>query len=143
MCRVHRGQSQPACWAGGGLLQSARHGGEHIKEGKNAINWTRLSCHGFRNNEVRLQLHALAYNLGKFLRILALPDEIEHWSMTTMREKLIKIDVTLVEVHGLIHGVCAGDDCFPNFGFGLANQRIIDATERSIESRSGEVVCTE
>ncbi len=29
-----------------------------IKEGKNAINWTRLSCHGFRNNEVRLQLHA-------------------------------------------------------------------------------------
>ncbi len=31
-----------------------------IKEGKHAINWTRLSCHSFRNNEVRLQLHALA-----------------------------------------------------------------------------------
>ena len=41
---------------------------QHIKEGKNAINWTRLSCHGFRNNEVRLQLHALAYNLGNFMR---------------------------------------------------------------------------
>ena len=38
---------------------------QHIKEGKNAINWTRLSCRKFRNNAVRLQLHALAYNLGK------------------------------------------------------------------------------
>ena len=56
---------------------------QHIKEGKNAINWTRLSCHGFRNNEVRLQLHVLAYNMGDFLRTLALPDEIEHWSMTS------------------------------------------------------------
>ena len=34
---------------------------QHIKEGKNAIRWTRLSCQKFRNNEVRLQLHALAY----------------------------------------------------------------------------------
>ncbi len=53
------------------------------------------------------------------------------------------ISTSVVEVHDLIHGVCAGDDCFPNFGFGLANQRIIDAMERSIESRSWEVVCTE
>ncbi len=37
---------------------------QYIKEGKNAINWTRLSCHSFRNNEARLQLHALACNLG-------------------------------------------------------------------------------
>jgi hypothetical protein len=64
---------------------------QHIKEGKNAINWTRLSCHSFRNNEVRLQLHALAYNLGNFLRTLALPEAVEHWSLTTLREKLIKI----------------------------------------------------
>ena len=65
---------------------------QHIKEGKNAINWTRLSCHGFRNNEVRLQLHVLAYNIGNFLRTLALPNEVEHWSMTTLREKLINPD---------------------------------------------------
>ena len=31
---------------------------QHIKEGKNAIKWTRLLCRKFRNNEVRLQLHA-------------------------------------------------------------------------------------
>ena len=72
---------------------------QHIKEGKNAINWTRLSCHGFRNNEVRLHLHVLAYNIGNFLRTLALPDEIEHWSLTTLREKLVKIGAKVVR-HG-------------------------------------------
>ena len=72
---------------------------QHIKEGKHAINWTRLSCHGFRNNEVRLQLHALAYNLGNFLRTLALPQAVEHWSLTTLREKLIKIGAKVVS-HG-------------------------------------------
>ena len=46
---------------------------QHIKEGKNAINWTRLSCRKFRDNAVRLQLHALAYNLANFMRTLALP----------------------------------------------------------------------
>ena len=46
---------------------------QHIKEGKNAIVWTRLSCRRFRNNEVRLHLHALAYNLANFMRTLALP----------------------------------------------------------------------
>ncbi len=72
---------------------------QYIKEGKNAINWTRLSCHGFRNNEVRLQLHALAYNLGNFLRTLALPEAVKHWSLTTLREKLIKIGAKVVR-HG-------------------------------------------
>ena len=47
-----------------------------IKEGKNAVNWTRLSCRTFAANAVRLQLHALAYNLGNFLRTLALPEEV-------------------------------------------------------------------
>jgi hypothetical protein len=70
-----------------------------IKEGKNAINWTRLSCHSFRNNEVRLQLHALAYNLGNFLRTPALPEAVEHWSPTTLQTKLIKIGVKVVR-HG-------------------------------------------
>ncbi len=67
-----------------------------IKEGKNAVKWTRLSCHGFADNAVRLQLFALAYNLGNFLRQLALPKPIRHWSMTTLREKLIKIGAKVV-----------------------------------------------
>jgi hypothetical protein len=50
----------------------------------------RLSCHAFRHNAVRLQLHALAHNLADFMRTLALPQEVEHWSVTTLREKLVK-----------------------------------------------------
>ena len=48
-----------------------------IKEGKGAINWTRLSCRTFAANAVRLQLHTLAYNLGNFLRTLATPEPIK------------------------------------------------------------------
>ena len=48
---------------------------------------------------VGLQLHALAYNLGNFLRTLALPEAVEHWSLTTLREKLIKIGAKVVR-HG-------------------------------------------
>jgi hypothetical protein len=53
-----------------------------IKEGKGAIKWTRLSCRTFAANAVRLQLHALAYNLGNFLRMLATPEPIKDWSLT-------------------------------------------------------------
>ena len=70
-----------------------------IKEGKLALRWTRLSCHAFRHNAVRLQLHALAYNLANLLRSLALPNEVEQWSLTTLREKLVKIGARIVR-HG-------------------------------------------
>jgi hypothetical protein len=70
-----------------------------IKEGKGAIKWTRLSCRSFAANAVRLQLHALAYNVGNFLRTLATPEPIKDWSLTTLKEKLIKIGAKVVR-HG-------------------------------------------
>ena len=70
-----------------------------IKEGKNAIKWTRLSCRTFAANAVRLQLHVLAYNLGNFMRTLAMPKTAEPWSLTSLREKLIKIGAKVVS-HG-------------------------------------------
>ncbi len=70
---------------------------QYIKEGKYAIRWTRLSCRRFRDNADRLQLHALAYNLGNFMRTLALPKEVEHRSLTTLREKLVKIGANTKE----------------------------------------------
>ena len=70
-----------------------------IKEGKGAIKWTRLSCRTFAANAVRLQLHALAYNLGNFLRTLATPEAIKDWSLTSLKEKLIKIGAKVVR-HG-------------------------------------------
>jgi Transposase DDE domain group 1 len=70
-----------------------------IEEGKGAIKWTRLSCRSFAANAVRLQLHALAYNLGNFLRTLATPKPIKDWSLTTLKEKPIKIGGKVVS-HG-------------------------------------------
>ncbi len=59
----------------------------------------RPSCRTFAANAVRLQLHALAYNLGNFLRTLATPEPISEWSLTRLKEKLIKIGAKLVS-HG-------------------------------------------
>ena len=70
-----------------------------IKEGKGAIKWTRLSCRTFAANAVRLQLHALAYNLANFMRTLAMPKTADPWSLTSLREKLIKIGAKVVS-HG-------------------------------------------
>ena len=67
-----------------------------IKEGKNAVKWTRLSCQSMKANAVRLQLHALAYNLANFLRTLALPDSVERWSLTSLREKVVKIGAKVI-----------------------------------------------
>jgi hypothetical protein len=72
---------------------------QHIKEGKNAIKWTRLSCRTFAANAVRLQLHALAYNLANFMRTLAMPKTADPWSLTSLREKLVKIGAKVIS-HG-------------------------------------------
>ena len=61
-----------------------------IKEGKQATHWTRLSCHRFRANEVRLQLSVLAYNLGNLWRRLGLPRRIKSLSLTSLQQRLMK-----------------------------------------------------
>ena len=68
-----------------------------IKEGKQATHWTRLSCHRFRANEVRLQLSVLAYNLGNLWRRLVLPKRIDHWSLTSLQQRLVKTGGRLVK----------------------------------------------
>jgi len=67
-----------------------------IKEGKYALNWTRLSCHRLVANQVRLQLFVLAYNLGNFLRRLGLPKAIKDWSLRSLQVKLIKMGGRIV-----------------------------------------------
>ena len=61
-----------------------------IKEGKQAVKMTRLSCHHFRFNEVRLWLSVLAYNLGNLWRRLVLPKRVDHWSLTSLQQWLVK-----------------------------------------------------
>jgi len=68
-----------------------------IKEGKYALNWTRLSCQKFMENEVRLKLFIMAYDLGNFFRTLVLPEEISNWSLRTIQLKLIKTGGRLIK----------------------------------------------
>src|SRR6202451_1502505 len=60
-----------------------------IKEGKQAVAMTRLSCHRFRANEVRLWLSLIAYNLGNLWRRLALPTQVATWSLTSLQQRLV------------------------------------------------------
>ena len=68
-----------------------------IKEGKHAVKMTRLSCHRFRSNEVRLWLSVIAYNLGNLWRRLVLPRRIGNWSLTSLQQRLVKTGGRLVK----------------------------------------------
>jgi hypothetical protein len=61
-----------------------------IKEGKYALNWTRLSCHWLVANQVRLALFILAHNLGNFPRRLCLPKAVNDRSLRSVQIELIK-----------------------------------------------------
>ena len=68
-----------------------------IKAGKEAVKLTRLSCHRFRANEVRLALSVIAYNLGNLWRRLGLPKSIDTWSLTSLQQRLMKTGGRLVK----------------------------------------------
>jgi hypothetical protein len=94
-----------------------------IKEGKYTLNWTRLSCHKFVANQVRLALFVLAYNLGNFLRRLALPEAVKDWSLRSVHAKLIKTGGRLVRhARRLVFHLAAV--AFPGEGFAALLDRI-------------------
>jgi hypothetical protein len=68
-----------------------------IKEGKQAVAMTRLSCHRFRANAVRLWLSVIAYNLGNLWRRLALPAAVANWSLTSLQQRLLKTGGRLIK----------------------------------------------
>jgi hypothetical protein len=68
-----------------------------IKESKQAVKMTRLSCHRFGSNQVRLELSLLAYNLGNLWRRLGLPRGIENWSLTSLQQRLVETGGRLVK----------------------------------------------
>jgi len=96
-CGVHRDQSGDAEPGGSAVLQQAGTAEQLIKEGRQAVKMTRLSCHRFRSNQVRLALSLLAYNLGNMLRRLGLPRGIENWSLTSLQQRLVKTGGRLVK----------------------------------------------
>jgi hypothetical protein len=58
---------------------------------------TLLSCHRFRSNEVRLWLSVIAYNLANLWRRLVLPKRVDHWSLTSLQQRLVKTSGRLVK----------------------------------------------
>ena len=68
-----------------------------IKEGKQAVKMTRLSCHRFRANEVRLYLSVIAYDLGNLWRRLVLPLRVGKWSLTSLQQRLVKTGGRLIQ----------------------------------------------
>ena len=77
---------------------------QRSKEGKLAVNWTRLSCHRFRGNEVRLWLSVIPTLSGRF----ALPRRIGNWSPRSAGQRLVKTGGRLVphSVMRAIIGCC-------------------------------------
>jgi hypothetical protein len=88
-----------------------------IKEGKKAVKMTRLSCHHFRSNEVRLWLSVLAYNLGNLWRRLVQPKRIDHWSLTSLQQRLVKTGGRLIK-HARYYWLLLAESHLPRWLFG-------------------------
>ena len=94
-----------------------------IKEGKQAVAMTRLSCHRFRANEVRLWLSVIAYNLGNLWRRLALPAAVANWSLTSLQQRLVKTGGRLIK-HARYYWLLLAESHLTRRLFGGMLQRI-------------------
>jgi hypothetical protein len=94
-----------------------------IKEGNQAVKMTRLSCHRFRSNEVRLWLSLIADNLGNLWRRLVLPKKTENWSTTSLQQRLVKTGGRLVK-HALYHWLLLAERHLTRRLFGAMVRRI-------------------
>jgi hypothetical protein len=101
-----------------------------IKEGKQAVKMTRLSCHKFRSNEVRLWLTIIAYNLGNLWRRLVLPQRIGNWSLTSLQQRLVKTGGRLVK-HALYYWLLLAESHLTRRLFGAMVQRMVALTIRA------------
>ncbi len=95
-----------------------------IKEGKQAVKMTRLSCHRFWSNEVRLWLSVLAYNLGNLWRRLALPKRIENWSLSSLQQRLVKTGGWLIK-HARYYWLVLAEGYLTRRRFGAMLRRIV------------------
>jgi hypothetical protein len=94
-----------------------------IKEGKQAVKMTRLSCHRFRSNEVRLWLNVMAYNLGNLWRRPVLPRKIGYWSLTRLQQRLMKPSGRLIK-HARYYWLMLAESHLTRWLFGSMVRRI-------------------
>ncbi len=95
-----------------------------IRAGKEAVKLTRLSCHRFRANEVRLWLSVIAYNLGNLWRRLALPKRIDTWSLTSLQQRLMKTGGRLVK-HARYYWLLLAEGHLTRTLFGAILRRLV------------------
>ena len=88
---------------------------------------TRLSCHKFRSNEVRLWLTIIAYNLGNLWRRLALPQRIANWSLTSLQQRLVKTGGRLIK-HARYYWLLLAESHLTRRLFGAMVQRMAALT---------------
>jgi hypothetical protein len=88
---------------------------------------TRLSCHRFRANKVRLALSVIAYNLGNLWRRLGLPKRIDTWSLTSLQQRLMKTGGRLVK-HARYYWLLLAE--------GHLTRRLFEAIVRRLETLS-------
>ena len=98
-----------------------------IKEGKQAVKMTRLSCHRFRSNEVQLWLSLIAYNLGNLWRRLVLPKRIDNWSLTSLQQRLVKTGGRLLK-HARYYWLLLAESHLTRRLFGAMVQRMAALT---------------
>ncbi|MBZ5562731.1 MAG: transposase [Acidobacteriia bacterium] len=96
---------------------------QRIKEGKQAVNVTRLSSHRLRSNEVRLWFSVIAYNLGNLWRRLVLPQRIGNWSLTSLQQRLVRTGGRLVK-HARYYWLLLAEGHLTRRLFGSMVQRI-------------------
>mgnify|MGYP001149285367 FL=1 len=99
-----------------------------IKEGKQAVKMTRLSCHRFRSNEVRLWLSVIAYNLGNLWRRVVLRLRVGKWSLTSLQQRLVKTGGRLIK-HARYYWLLLAE--------GHLTRRLFGAMLRRIEALPG------
>ena len=88
---------------------------------------TRLSCHRFRSNEVRLWLSLIAYNLGNLWRRLVLPKRIDNWWLTSLQQRLVKTGGRLVK-HARYYWLLLAEGHLTRRLFGAMVQRMAALT---------------
>ena len=97
--RLYRDQPDPTQRAGGQVLQRARHrrAAHQGRQERHPLDAALLPCLPAQRGAAPAPRPS--YNLANFLRTLALPEEVEHWTLTTLREKLVKVGAKIVR-HG-------------------------------------------
>jgi hypothetical protein len=96
-----------------------------IKEGKQAVKTTWLSCHRSRSNEVRLMLSLIAHTSGNLWRRLVLPAKIDNWSLTSLQQRLVKTGGRLVK-HACYYWLLLADSHLTRRLFASMVRRIDD-----------------